>query len=109
MYVFLIKELRESKGISQYMLSKKANISRSYLIELEKGEKINPTFQVLYKIANILDVNIKELFYTIDDIESLKQQLEIIVNQFGTSSSEAIKINHIIDSLLSYSLSKGDI
>ncbi len=75
MYVFQIKELRKSKNISRYMLAKKANINRSYLIELENGAKTNPTFQVLYKIANALNVNVKELFYTIDDIEFLKQQL----------------------------------
>ena len=48
---------------------------KRYLIELENGAKTNPTFQVLYKIANALNVNVKELFYTIDDIEFLKQQL----------------------------------
>lgn len=106
MYVFRIKEIRESKHISQYMLAKKSKISRSYLIELENGNKDNPTLQVLSKIAKVLNVNIKELFYTIDDIEPLKKQLDLIVEKSGMLSDEAINLDNIIDSLLNLQLLK---
>ncbi len=106
MYVFRIKEIRESKNISQYMLAKKSKISRSYIIELENGNKDNPTLQVLSKIAEVLNVNIKELFYTIDDIEPLKRQLDLIVKKSGILSDEAINLDNIIDSLLNLQLLK---
>ena len=64
MIVFKIKEIREKKKITLYSLAKSTGISRSYLIELENNKKSNPTLQMLYKIALVLNVNIKDLFYS---------------------------------------------
>jgi DNA-binding XRE family transcriptional regulator len=46
-----IKELRKKKNISQYALSKKAGISRSYLRSIENGESTNVGLETLYKIV----------------------------------------------------------
>ena len=75
MYIFDIKGIRKKKGISIRELSKKTNISRSYLSELENNKKINPTLQSLLKIASALNVNVKDLFYTRFDIEDLKKEM----------------------------------
>lgn len=64
MIVFKIKEIRENKNVTLYNLSKNTGISRTYLRELENNKKNNPTLQTLYKIALVLDVNIKDLFYS---------------------------------------------
>lgn len=106
MYVFQIKRLRKSKDISQYMLAKEAKINRSYLVQLENGTKRNPSLDILYRISKALNVNIKDLFYTFEDIPYLKKKLNIIVSKFGNSSSEAIELNYIIDDLLSLKFKK---
>ena len=64
MIVFKIKEIRNKKSITLYKLSKETGISRGYLTELENNKKSNPSIQVLYKIALVLDVNVKDLFYS---------------------------------------------
>lgn len=64
MIVFKIKEIRNKKSITLYKLSKETGISRGYLTELENNKKSNPTIQALYKIALVLNVNIKDLFYS---------------------------------------------
>lgn len=64
MIVFKIKEIRNKKSITLYKLSKETGISRGYLTELENNKKSNPSIQVLYKIALVLNVNIKDLFYS---------------------------------------------
>lgn len=64
MIVFKIKEIRETKNITLYYLSKNTSISRTYLRALENNKKSNPTIQTLYKIALALDVNLKDLFYS---------------------------------------------
>ena len=64
MIVFKIKEVRNQKNITLYKLSKETGISRGYLTELENNKKSNPTIQALYKIALVLNVNIKDLFYS---------------------------------------------
>jgi transcriptional regulator with XRE-family HTH domain len=61
-----IRELRLDKGMTSLdvaNLSKNFNvrISKSYLEELERGDKHNPSFNVIETIAMILGVSIDEL------------------------------------------------
>ena len=100
MIIFRIKELRDKKKVTLYNLSKLTGIARSYLCELENGKKINPTLETLYKISTILNVNIKDLFYTTLDIEELKKKLNKRIDKFGLNSSEALEISQLIDLLI---------
>lgn len=68
MIAFRIKEIRKNKNITLYNLSKNTSISRTYLRDLENNKKSNPTIQTLYKIALVLNVNIKDLFYSEFDL-----------------------------------------
>jgi len=56
-----IRKLRKEKGMSQETLSYKANLHRTYIGMIERAEK-NITLTNIEKIANALDVDIKELF-----------------------------------------------
>lgn len=61
-----IRELRLNKGLTSLdvsNLSKNFNvtISKSYLEELERGDKHNPSFNVIETIAIVLGVSIDEL------------------------------------------------
>lgn len=100
MLIFNVKNIRLNKKISLSELSRRTNLSRTYLRNLEKNEVNNPTFQVLEKIAQALDVNVKELFYSELDIEKLRAELHIRINQFGINSKQALEISHIIDLLV---------
>jgi len=63
----LIKMLRESAGIKQNALAKRAGISANYLCQIESsGAKKRPSRISLQKIANALDVPI-EIFLENDD------------------------------------------
>ena len=56
-----IKYLRENKGLTQDKLAEKAGLSIDYIGKIEVN--INkPGLRALIKIANALDVHIKELF-----------------------------------------------
>lgn len=57
-----VRELRKQIGISQEELSFKADLHRTYIGMIERAEK-NITLVNIEKIANALNVNIKELFY----------------------------------------------
>ena len=74
MIVFVIKQLRESKGISQYKLSQMTDISRTYIRNLENNKKCNPSLHILSLVAEALEVDIKDLFYTKLDIENLRKK-----------------------------------
>ena len=56
-----VREIRKSKGLSQEELAHKADLHRTYIGMIERAEK-NITLLNIEKIANSLEVNIKELF-----------------------------------------------
>jgi len=55
-----IRQIRESKGISQKELARSANICQGLLCNLEK-ERLKPWPSVIKKIAKVLKVNPNEL------------------------------------------------
>ena len=61
-----IKELRESKGISQYRLAELTGINRSTINRYENGSIQKISFDNLLKICEALEIDIKEI------IEKLK-------------------------------------
>ena len=56
-----IKELRKQKGFSQEKLANLADIDRTYLPTIEKGER-NVSIEVVERLARALDVKVKDLF-----------------------------------------------
>ncbi len=55
-----VREIRKGKGLSQEELAHKADLHRTYIGMIERAEK-NITLLNIEKIANALEVNIKEL------------------------------------------------
>ncbi|KUO75684.1 MAG: hypothetical protein APF77_04105 [Clostridia bacterium BRH_c25] len=56
-----IKELRKAKKMTQVELSAHAEISRSYLADVEAG-RYNPSLETLSKLAQALSVEVSALF-----------------------------------------------
>jgi transcriptional regulator with XRE-family HTH domain len=56
-----VKKLRLEKGLSQEALALLADLDRTYLPSIEKGER-NVSITVIEKIANALKVKISILF-----------------------------------------------
>nr|DAV69964.1 MAG TPA: helix-turn-helix domain protein [Caudoviricetes sp.] len=106
MIVFRIKQIRESKNITAYRLAKDVKISRSYLSELENNKKMNVSLEVLVNIADYLNVNVKDLFYTTFDINSLKQKMYRRIDKYGINSKEALEVSQIIDLLINIDMRK---
>lgn len=55
-----IKKLRKEKGLTQEQLADEAQIERSYMGTIERGER-NPTLLKVYKIAKALKVSAGQL------------------------------------------------
>jgi len=55
-----VREMRKSKGISQERLAEMAGIDRSYMGNIERGEK-NVTLKKVYEICDALEVKIQNL------------------------------------------------
>ena len=61
---------------------------------------MNPTLHVLESIANVLNVNVKQLFYSELDVEELREEMYHRIEVFGLDSKEVYEISQIIDLLL---------
>ncbi|MFJ5759887.1 helix-turn-helix domain-containing protein [Neobacillus sp. NPDC093182] len=59
-----IYEIRMKKGFTLSELAVRAGISKSYLSNIERNLNQNPSIQVIRKIANVLDVDLKVLVRT---------------------------------------------
>jgi transcriptional regulator with XRE-family HTH domain len=59
-FAFNLRRLRHAKGLSQDDLAYEAEVSRSYLSQLEKGA-FYASLKIVGKLANVLDVEPAEL------------------------------------------------
>ncbi len=58
---------RQQKGISQEVLSGLADIGRSHLSAIERGER-KPTLETLYRICNAQDIKMSTFIVKLEDI-----------------------------------------
>ena len=56
-----IKEFREKRGITQEVLAKKVDVTRQTILFLEKG-KYNPSLRLAYRISQVLNVKVEDIF-----------------------------------------------
>ena len=61
----VIQEFRKKKGISQEVLSGLADIGRTHLSAIERGER-KPTLETIYRIATALDINMSDIVIEIE-------------------------------------------
>ncbi len=62
----VISEFRKRKNISQEVMSGLADIGRTHLSAIERGER-KPTLETLYRIANALDVKMSDIVIAIEN------------------------------------------
>jgi len=58
----VVREVRESRGLTQAQLAEKAQVALSYITVMEAGHQRNPSRQILSRIARALGVPAKRLF-----------------------------------------------
>lgn len=58
-----VQMYRWKKKWSEEQLSRAAGVSRSVICKLENGANVNPTAEVAFRLADALDVDVRELFY----------------------------------------------
>ena len=62
----IIKQLRTERNFSQETLAFNADIDRTYISDIEKGER-NISIQVAFKLANALQISFSELIKEIEN------------------------------------------
>ncbi|AZR79052.1 helix-turn-helix transcriptional regulator [Bacillus thuringiensis] len=86
---WLIK-LRENKGLKQFEIAKKLDISSNYYCEIEKGKK-NPRWNIAMRIAEFFDVSVDNFFYNPTRVSRVRQGMEAKENESITSITTSSK------------------
>lgn len=86
MFIFLIKEIRIKKGITQEELSRRTGITQNYLSELENNKKKNPSFETVLKISLALGEEIRKIYIASSDIEEMKKKMNELIEEKGIDS-----------------------
>lgn len=106
MIVFNIRNIRKSKKISLRKLSDMTGISRAYLYDLESNRRFNPTLFILQKIAEVLEVDIKDLFYSLNELDILKEEMYRRIDKYGRNSKEVLEVSQVIDLLINIKMNE---
>ena len=56
-----LREYREQAGLSQAQAAKAAGLAQGRWSEMERGERLNPTLDVLGRIAQALECEVQDL------------------------------------------------
>ncbi|MBT2577373.1 helix-turn-helix transcriptional regulator [Bacillus sp. ISL-8] len=86
---WLIK-LREDKGLKQFEIAKKLDISSNYYCEIEKGKK-NPRWNIAMRIAEFFGVSADNFFYNPTRVSRVYKEMEAKENEPITSIATSSK------------------
>lgn len=87
-----IRILRKKRNWTQHDLAEKVGISSTYMGEIERSEK-NVTYDILVKIATVLDISLAELVRYSDKL-SLIENKDILVEIIELLSSRSLDIQN---------------
>ncbi len=85
-----IRTLRTSKGLTQQELGYRADVDYKFIGEIERGN-MNPSFKVLVKIANTLDIELPEILRFEQEISDQKELESRITQILKTMSVEKLQ------------------
>ncbi|GGA72964.1 helix-turn-helix domain-containing protein [Ornithinibacillus halotolerans] len=98
-----IKKRRKSMGLSLSELAERAEISKSYLSNIERNQNDNPSIQVLVKIAHVLKVDLRSLI-GIESANELidKEWVDFIedLRNLGIEKNNLIELRPIIEFMI---------
>ena len=85
-----IRTLRTAKGLTQQELGHRADVDYKFIGEIERGN-MNPSFNVLVKIATTLDVELPEILRFEQEISDQKELESRITKIVKTLSVEKLQ------------------
>ena len=82
-----IAELRSKRGITQEKLAELADYSPNHISKIESA-RTKPSFDLLYAIAKVLDVELKDLlnFDEYKDINEIKEEFKTLMERENTKT-----------------------
>ena len=82
----VLRTARENKAMTQATLADKIEVSLRTIIAIENGKR-NPTFEVLYRLVQALDIP-ADLIFRPDDISNTPEQEQFISEFLNATEQE---------------------
>ncbi|WP_027631928.1 helix-turn-helix domain-containing protein [Clostridium hydrogeniformans] len=92
-----IKIIRKENKLTQVELAKKANISRSYLADIENN-RYNPSLETLKSLANALGISVNKFFNEENEATETSVNKDILLNK-KDEKDIAKDLDNIMDKL----------
>ncbi len=89
-----LKELRESKELSQGDIEKRTGLLRCYISRVENGHTV-PAIDTLEKMARALEVPMYRLFHDGEAPASLRKLKSPKDDEFGSTGGEAVYLSKL--------------
>ena len=99
MYQFVIKDIRKERKLTLRELSEKTGLSVSYLSEIENNKVKEPSFIVICKICAALGEKVENIYFAPDEIDSVRNMLEIYIEKYGLTDIKTQNISKILDKI----------
>ena len=86
-----MKELRTVKKLSQELLADRVGISPKYMSRIEMGLHF-PSFDIITKLANALQVEVKDFFEFAHEAKNIKELKEFIRDLLNEADEERLRL-----------------
>jgi transcriptional regulator with XRE-family HTH domain len=92
-----IRQLRKLRELTQEQLGERAGISYKFIGEVERGT-VNPSLDSLIGISQALDVNVKELFpsendlvteFSHEELQTIKKAVKLLNSRLNMNRAKA--------------------
>lgn len=85
-----IKKIRLNKGLSINKLWKQSEVTAGYISAIERNEKVNPSKDILKKLANALNVTVDDFYMNVD-----RDEMIVELNQVNDDKNDYVLLNTI--------------
>jgi transcriptional regulator with XRE-family HTH domain len=89
-----LKELRESKELSQGDIEKRSGLLRCYISRVENGHTV-PSVETLEKMARALEVPLYRLFHDGEAPASLRKMKPANDDEWGSTGEDAVYLSKL--------------
>ena len=93
-----LREIRESKNLSQGDIEKRTGLLRCYISRVENGHTV-PAIETLEKMARALEMPLYQVFYEGDDLPPFPPTYHFNGSEWGSSGKSGRYFRKLVDCL----------
>ncbi len=106
MFVFVLDLILKEKDVTVKELAVETGISESYLYNIVENKKNNVSLDILYKISEVINEDVKNFFYAENEFTVIQKKMDDLIAEKGVNDRKVRFYSTILDRLFVLKLSK---